>query len=128
MDQVANSLKSVRDMLHFQSDNQLYILAISGALTAVTLQAVSRFTDIILHWGNKARGLTWMRQKLVIRLLGAPLDVGAMLGVVLYILVAMFFVALVVFGILDPIISNRDLPEDKAKGNKLPNAGNNAAN
>jgi hypothetical protein len=38
----------------------------------------------------------------------------------------MFFVALVVFGILDPIISNRDLPEDKAKANKLPNAGNNA--
>ena len=122
MEQVANGLKSVRDLLHFQTDNQLYILAISGALTAVTLQAVSSFTDIITQWGNKARGFTWLRNKLKVTVLGAPLDVGGMLGVVLYVLVAMFFVALVVFGILDPIISKRDMPQARTAAKANANA------
>lgn len=115
-----NGVDKVKEMMTIQSDNQLFILAISGAVSAVTLQSVEQFTHIIFDWGNAAKGLSWLRQSMKVNILGAPLDLGKMLGVVIYIVVALFFLALVVFGILKPLMA-RDVEKKMERNAK--NAG-----
>lgn len=125
-----NGLDKVKEMMTIQSDNQLFILAISGAVSAVTLQSVERFTKILFDWGNTAKGLSWLRQGMKVNVLGAPLDLGQMAGVVVYIIVALFFLALVVFGILKPLLS-KDVEETvernaKNAGSEVPALSRNA--
>jgi len=116
-----NGVDKVKDMMTIQTDNQLFVLAISGAVSAVTLQSVEQFTEILFNWGHSAKGLSWLRQGLKVDVLGAPLDVGKMLGVVVYIVVALFFLSLVVFGILKPLMAKDvEETEKKRKERKVP--------
>jgi hypothetical protein len=116
--QLMNGVESLRDMIAMQSDNQLFLLAISGAVSAVTLEAVQRFTHILSTWANSATGLAWFRDKFTFNILGGKLDVSKLIGVVIYILVALFFLAVVVFGILGPLILAQSHEYDKDNDNK----------
>lgn len=122
--QLMNGVASLRDMIEMQSDNQLFLLAISGAVSAVTLEAVQRFTQIISQWANSASGFDWIRRMLTFNILGAQLDVSQLIGVIVYILVSLFFLAVIVFGILGPLVLSQshrqydDANDDKSKKKK----------
>lgn len=122
--QLMNGVASLRDMIEMQSDNQLFLLAISGAVSAVTLEAVKRFTQILSQWANSASGFNWIRKLLTFNILGAKLDVSKLIGVIIYIIVSLFFLAVIVFGILGPLVLGQthreydDANDDKSKRKK----------
>ena len=113
-DQVADGLSAMRSMM--QSDNELFLLAISGAVSALTLEAVNRFTKIMSQWANSATGFDWLRNMLTFRIFGGKLEVSKLIGVVIYMVVSLFFLALIVFGILGPLVLGD--PDDKPKTTK----------
>lgn len=118
-DQIKDGLSTLREMIQKQSENELFLLSVSGAVAAVTLEAVQRFTNIISTWANSANGLNWLRSGLQFKVLGGPLDVSKLLGVVVYLVVSLFFLFVVVFGILGPLMGDKKTDSEETNGAKV---------
>jgi len=118
-DKVKDGLSTLRDMIQKQSENELFLLSVSGAVAAVTLEAVQRFTHIISEWANSANDLNWLRRGLQFKLLGGPLDVSKLLGVVIYLVVSLFFLFVVVFGFLGPLMGEKDSTSTETKDDDI---------
>lgn len=99
------------EIVQNKNNNQVVALAVGSVISAVVVKAVDDLTTIVFNWASASPTFAPVRDVLTVNILGAQLNIPHILGIFVYIVLSIAVLALVVFGVLKPLLDS-DLTED----------------
>lgn len=100
------------EIVQDKDNNQVIALAVGSVISAVVVKAVDDLTSVVYNWAGASPTFAPIRNALNINILGAELNIPHILGIFFYIVLSIGVLALVVFGVLKPLLDS-DLTDDE---------------